>query len=205
MKLSPPLLVTLGSSVITATTVFASPYQDGDLVFHESQSAQSKAIQEATTSRWSHVGIVFQKNGQWLVAEAVQPVRVTTLASFISRGRNQDYRIYRFPGLTNQQKTRLRKQAKKFLGKNYDIYFEWSQDRIYCSEFTYKAFLAATGIEIGIVQKFRDLKMDGPYARELIRRRLEDTGRALNLDEPIVTPASQILDPKLELVERSDY
>lgn len=76
-------------------------------------------------------------------------------------------------------------------------------DRRGGSEFVYKVFPSTTGIEVGLVQKFRDLRLDGPYVKELIRRRIADTGRTLNLDEPIVTPASQILDSKLELLERS--
>lgn len=204
MKLRRAFSVTLWLSVAVIEAGFASPYQDGDLIFHESQSAQSKAIQEATASRWSHVGILFQENGRWLVAEAVQPVRLTTLAAFISRGKNHEYRIYRLPGLTHQQKDDLRAEAKKFFGRSYDIYFEWTDDLIYCSEFVYKVFNDALGIEVGVVQSFRDLKRDGPYARELIRRRLEDTGRSLRLDEAIVTPASQTQDLKLQLVERSE-
>lgn len=180
--------------------VQASPYQDGDIVFHESLSNQSKAIQEATGSRWSHVGIIFQERGRWLVAEAVGPVRYTSLAKFIARGKKHEFRIYRLPGLTPDQKSELRNQADKFKGRGYDIYFEWSDNLIYCSEFVYKVFKAATGVDIGVIQKFRDLKLDGPFARRLIQLRLTDKGRALNLDEEIVTPASQISDSKLSLV-----
>ena len=180
---------------------FAVSYQEGDIIFQESQSSQSKAIQEATNSRWSHVGILFENSGEWFVAEAVQPVRLTRLQSFIARGKNQAYRIYRASGLTDQHRKNLRSQTLLLIGQNYDIYFEWSDDLIYCSELVYKVFQKAAGIEIGTVQKFKDLRLDGPYIKELIRRRIQDTGRVLNLDEPIVTPASQIIDPDLQLVE----
>lgn len=180
------------------------PYQNGDLIFQESQSDQSKAIRESTNSRWSHVGILFSEQGKWFVAEAIQPVTVTPLRAFLARGKNREYRIYRVPGLTENQQRDLRREVRSYLGQNYDIYFEWSDDLIYCSELVYKTFLKVTGLEVGRIQRFRDLRLDGPYARELIRRRIEDTGRTLNLDEPIVTPASQILDSKLVMVERSD-
>lgn len=188
---------------LSAAVSRATPYQDGDLVFHESTGEQARAIHEATGSRWSHVGLVFRDGDRWLVIEAVQPVRVTTLAAFIARGKNRDYRITRRPGLTDAQKRELRAEAQRYVGKNYDIYFEWSDDLIYCSELVYKVFRAAAGVEIGVVQKFRDLRLDGPYAQELIRRRLAGTGRTLDLDEPIVTPASQAADPRLVLVESS--
>jgi len=171
------------------------------LIFHESQSAQSAAILEATNSRWSHVGILFQDDGQWHVAEGAQPVRIVSLPVFIARGKNQTIRVYRLPGLTDAQKKQLRTEINVHLGKIYDIYFEWSDDLVYCSELVYKVFLSTVGVRIGTLQKFRDLRVDGPYVKELIRRRITDTGRTLNLDEPIVTPISQLSDPKLVRIE----
>lgn len=178
-------------------------YQDGDLIFHESKSTQSNAIREATESRWSHVGILFQEKGKWFVAEASRPVRVVTLSSFIAHGKDHEYRIYRLPTLSDPQKNQLKIEVERYLGMNYDIYFEWSDDLIYCSEFVYKTFYAVTGVEIGTVQKYRELKLDGPYAKELIRVR-ETDGHRLNLEEIIVTPASQLNDSDLVLVEKTD-
>lgn len=182
------------------TSAFA--YQDGDIIFHQSQGPQAPAIKEATGSIWTHVGMIFYRNNQWQVAEAVQPVRWTPLSSFISRGKNQAYRIYRVPGLKPEQRKELRTQVDSFIGKDYDIYFEWSDDHIYCSELVYKAYRRATGVEVGTVQKFRDLNLNGPYVKELIRQRIENEGRDLNLDEPIITPIAQIQDKNLQLVEQ---
>lgn len=205
MKISPLaffiLLVALAlDSVSHATPPKPPDYQDGDIIFHQSQTAQSKAILEATGSPWSHVGILFEDGGKWYVAEAVQPVRVTSLSSFLKRGKGGHYRTYRMPGLQAVHKTAIRNYIESRIGTDYDLYFEWSDDLLYCSELVYKAYLYATGSEIGSVQKFRDLKLDGPYVKELIRRRIHDTGRKLNLDEPIVTPVSQLLDADLKLV-----
>lgn len=185
-----------------ANLAFAVEYQDGDLIFQESQSAQAAAIQEATGSRWSHVGILFRKDEKWIVAEGAQPVREVPLESFVGNGKGGDYRVYRLPKMTDVQKQELRKLVEEQLGRPYDIYFEWSDDLLYCSELVYKVFLKATGVEIGTLQKFRDLKLDGPYVKELIRRRYTDTGRPLNLDEPIVTPFTQLQDLDLVLIER---
>lgn len=199
MKIS--ILVLLSFVFLGSTSAFAVTYQDGDLIFHESQGPQAKAIQEATGSKWTHVGMLFLKQDKWQVAEAVQPVRYTSLSSFISRGKNGAYRIYRVPGLKTEQKQDLRAQVDAFMGRDYDIWFEWSDDLIYCSELVYKTFFRATGIEVGQVQKFRDLKLDGPYVKEMIRQRVENTGRELDLNEPIITPVAQIRDTKLVLVE----
>ena len=47
-----------------------SVLQHGDLIFHKSQSPQSKAIFEATGSEWSHVGILVKNKNTWYVVEA---------------------------------------------------------------------------------------------------------------------------------------
>lgn len=45
--------------------------RNGDIVFHTSRSAQSLAIQKATESPYSHMGIVYVEDGRALVFEAV--------------------------------------------------------------------------------------------------------------------------------------
>ena len=70
-----------------ATTASVAPQlRDGDLIFHTSQSAQSRAIQLATHSAWSHCGIVYKHGATWQVFEAVQPVKLTSLAEWVARG-----------------------------------------------------------------------------------------------------------------------
>ena len=50
--------------------------RDGDIVFHTSRSSQSLAIQLATKSPYSHMGIVYLRDGKPFVFEAVQPVKL---------------------------------------------------------------------------------------------------------------------------------
>jgi len=42
----------------------ATPLRDGDIIFHTSRSAQSVAIQRATHSPYSHVGLVLYRDGK---------------------------------------------------------------------------------------------------------------------------------------------
>jgi hypothetical protein len=53
--------------------------KNGDIIFQTSLSQQSKAIQLATNSKYSHCGIIYKDNGQFYVYEAVQPVKITCL------------------------------------------------------------------------------------------------------------------------------
>jgi hypothetical protein len=62
--------------------------KNGDLIFQTSLSEQSKAIQSATKSKYSHCGIIYRENKQYYVFEAVQPVKATALDRWIARGEN---------------------------------------------------------------------------------------------------------------------
>ena len=48
-------------------------FKEGDIIFQTSSSRQTKAIQLATHSEWSHVGIILKNNNEFYVYEAVQP------------------------------------------------------------------------------------------------------------------------------------
>jgi hypothetical protein len=163
------------------------PYKEGDVIFIQSQTSQAAALREATESVWTHVGLMIKKGSSWYVVEAVGPVKETPLAEFIGRSKNKSYRVYRFKHfdaatMTAQLKARIPKYNKP-----YDIYFEWTQERIYCSELTYHLMKDVTGFDLGRIQKMKEMKLDGPYAQALIKKRL--------------TPVSQLEDDELTLIE----
>ena len=55
---------------------------------------------------------------------------------------------------------------------------------------------------MGRVQKMKEMRIDGPYVQAPIQKRLTDTGRGLNPEEPIIAPVSQMLDRNMELIQR---
>lgn len=117
----------------------ASGYRprNGDIVFQTSTSSQSLAIQLATRSPYSHMGIVYIRDGAPLVFEAVQPVRLTPLATWIKRGERGRFVAKRVRNadavLTAATLRKMRQVGETFAGRDYDLYFEWSDERIYCS------------------------------------------------------------------------
>lgn len=175
------------------------PYKEGDIIFIQSQTQQAAALREATGSVWTHVGIIVKKNSNWVVAEAIGPLKYTPIAEFVARSKNKSHKIYRFRHFESSMLPALYKTLPKY-NKPYDIYFEWSEERIYCSELTYHVFKDVTGFELGRIQKMKDMKLDGPYAQALIKKRYTDTGKELDLEEPIITPISQVLDENLALI-----
>ncbi|MES2803243.1 MAG: YiiX/YebB-like N1pC/P60 family cysteine hydrolase [Bdellovibrionota bacterium] len=175
-------------------------YMDGDVIFIQSQSTQSAALREATGSVWTHVGFLVKQNSQWTVAEAIGPVVSTPINDFIARSKNKTYQVYRFRHFDpTTMRSALLTAIQKY-NKPYDIYFEFSNTRTYCSELTYKVMFDVTGVGLGRVQKMRDMKLDGPYVKALIQKRLTEIGKELNPDEDIITPVSQMMDANVTLI-----
>jgi hypothetical protein len=111
---------------------------EGDLIFHTSQSAQSKAIQLATHSPYSHCGLLYKSSGEWQVFEAVQPVKLTPLARWVARGQGGHFVVKRLRdaqvGITPAMLAQLKAAGQPLLGHDYDLAFNWSDRQIYCSE-----------------------------------------------------------------------
>src|ERR1700737_4905381 len=69
--------------------------QDSDIIFQTSLSSQSVAIQRATHSKYSHMGLVMLRDGVPYVLEASATVRYTPLKKWIERGSGRHYEIRR--------------------------------------------------------------------------------------------------------------
>ncbi|MFK8002891.1 MAG: YiiX/YebB-like N1pC/P60 family cysteine hydrolase [Polyangiales bacterium] len=170
----------------------------GDVVFHRSRSAQSRVIQEVTGSPWTHVGVVFEREGALWVLEAVQPVKWTRLGEWVRRGRGSELAIRRpRAALSGDALDTLRQSGERFLGRPYDARFEWDERRIYCSELVWLMFEDALGLRLSEPQRWQDLTLSRA-ARRLARRRL---GRLPTPGSLIVTPvalldSASLFDPR---------
>jgi Permuted papain-like amidase enzyme, YaeF/YiiX, C92 family len=191
-----PLMTCL---VLSCSSWAAPAVRDGDIIFHTSRSAQSAAIQRATHSPYSHVGIVIHRDGKPYVFEAIATVRYTPLADWIARGDGGRYVVKRLTsGLTAEQAAQLRVAARQFEGKPYDLYFEWSDERIYCSELVWKMYQQALGVRLGTLQKLREFDLSDPVVKAKMRERY---GGRVPLDEPVISPEAQFASPLLSPVE----
>lgn len=188
-------------SAQTVTEQVGALATDGDVILHKSQSSQAAALRAATGSEYTHVGIVFHHDGELQVLEAVEPVRWTPLGDWIQRGAHQHVVLMRVNGLSPEAADTVRAAATAYIGVGYDLLFEWSDERIYCSELVYKAFQSATGREIGERETLRDLDLSSEAVRRLIDAR---TGGDVDLAEPVVTPLSILNDGELTVVFAND-
>lgn len=163
--------------------------QNGDLIFQTSLSGQSKAIQLATQSRYSHCGILYKDGGDYYVFEAVQPVKRTPLKQWIARGQDGHYVIKRLKNaaqvLTPATIAQMKRVGEQFSGKNYDLTFEWSDDKIYCSELIWKIYQRATGLEIGQLQQLKNFDLSSPVVRNIMKARY---GNHIPLEETVISP-----------------
>jgi hypothetical protein len=188
-------LAALAALLVLQSTRAAEPLRDGDLIFHASRSSQSLAIQRATHSPWSHVGIVFFRDGKPFVYEAIATVRYTPLATWAARGDGGTYVVKRLRRpLDSRQVAKLRAAARPFEGRPYDLYFEWTNQRIYCSELVWKMYHDALGIELGGLQKLREFDLADAAVRAKMRQRYGDH---VPFDEPVISPARVFASPLL--------
>lgn len=175
--------------------------QEGDIIFHTSRSAQSLAIQQATGSRYSHMGIILLRDGKPYVFEAVATVKFTPLAAWIDRGEKKHFVVKRLKNaeqiLTAPMQSRLRQQALRFAGKPYDSLFSWSDEKLYCSELVWKIYDRALGIHIGKLQKVREFNFSAPAVQQKLRERY---GTRIPWNESVISPGAMFESPKLVTV-----
>jgi hypothetical protein len=171
--------------LLCTSYVFAQDFQDGDMIFQTSKSSQSKVIQDLTHSKFTHCGIIFYKSGRPYVFEAVQPVTFTSIDEWIKRGVNGKYAVTRYSrSLSKDDVDRMYKYAKDQLGKPYDLKFQWSDTRMYCSELIYKVYVAG-GVTLSDCRVFEDYDINSPAAKKLIEKRYKgDFAKG----EPVITP-----------------
>lgn len=122
----------------------------------------------------------------------------------IARGQDGKYVIKRLKNadqvLTPTTLTKMKQVGDQFKGKNYDLTFEWSDDKIYCSELIWKIYQRATGIEIGKLEKLSDFDLTNEAVKKKMKERYGDK---IPTEEIVISPAS-IFDSELLTTVKSN-
>ena len=176
--------------------------QEGDIIFQSSMSGQSYAIQLATNSKYSHCGILLKnKKGELQVLEAIQPVVFTPIDEFIRRGDDNHYMVKRLNNrdevITEEVLKEMHQVGKSFVGKDYDIKFLWSDDKMYCSELVWKIYERSTGIKLGEPQPLKSYSLDSKVVKQKMEERY---GKDIPWVEPMVAPSTVFDAEMLEVV-----
>lgn len=175
--------------------------KDGDIIFQSTSGGQGKAIQIATHSKYSHCGIIYIVDGQPYVYEAIQPVKMTQLNNWIARGDDEHYVIKRLKNdekLTPNVLKKMRAEGEKFKGKDYDIYFGWSDNALYCSELVWKIYKRGAGIEVGTPQKLSSFDLSNATVKQQLAERY---GSNIPYNETVISPAAIFESDNLMTVE----
>lgn len=157
----------------------------GDIVFQSLNGSELAAvIESATQSPYSHCGIVTKQGDAWMVLEAIGPVQEIPLSHWILRGRNFKYDVFRLDDRYQDKIAAMVENGRAYLGRPYDIQYEFDDEKIYCSELVFKAFKQATTEDLGRVVELGTLEWQ---AHEAFIRSI--TGGELPLDRLMITPA----------------
>jgi len=203
-RLLKSLLIVLAiTPVLTACNAQPKDVKDGDIIFQETSGGQGKAIQIATHSKYSHCGIIYMVDGKPYVYEAVQPVKMTPLDKWIARGDEEHYVIKRLKNastvLTPDVLKKMKAAGEPFKGKDYDIYFGWGDNDLYCSELVWKIYKRGAGIEVGKPQKLASFDLSNPIVQQKLAERY---GSSIPYEEQVISPAAIFESDKLELVDQ---
>lgn len=164
---------------------------EGDMIFQTSQSKQCEAVRIATNSKFSHCGIVFIEKGKKYVFEAVQPVKYTPLETWITHGKENHFIVTRLKNASKILNVQILQKMKTYgnslSNKNYDLYFEWSDDKIYCSELIWKIYKNGAGIELCPLQKLKDFNLKDIRVQAILAERY---GNKIPLEENVIAPSN---------------
>jgi len=179
--------------------------RDGDLIFQTSLSNQSKAIQLATNSKYSHCGLIYKRGREFYVFEAIQPVSLTPMDEWIARGEGGRFVVKRLKNfeqvLTPPALERMKLIGDDWLGKSYDLAFEWSDDKLYCSELVWKIYQRGAKVEIGKLERLKDFNL----ANKEVQQKLEERyGADIPMNDQVISPVA-IFESDLLMTVKTNY
>jgi len=176
----------------------ANTHKDGDIIFIVNPSGQGKAIQLATKSKYTHVGVIFFEDGKEYVYHAVEPVMRSSLAEFKSMSADGTYEIRRLKDqsvLTKENVAKMLADAKSKLGTHYDLGFSWDDKQLYCSEFVWKVYNKTLTLSIGDLRPLKDFDLTHPAVKQKMEERY---GKNIPLEEKMISPGDMYNSALLE-------
>lgn len=133
--------------------------------------------------------------------EAAKTVRFTPLKQWIARSTGNHYVVKRLKNqLSASQQQALYREAIRYQSRPYDLTFSWDDERIYCSELVWKIYKNALNTEVGQLQTLREFDLSSPEVQAKMKERY---GKAVPLDETVISPVAMFDSPLLTTVYES--
>ena len=162
----------------------------------------SLTIEGATQSPYSHCGMVAFENNTWVVYEAIGPVQRTPFDAFIAQGRGHYFDAFRLQDAFQPAIPAIITAMQPYLGRDYDIEYQFDDDEIYCSELIYIAWQEAMATEIaeGTVQPLGQVVTLGDLHWQPFEAFIRTIDPSLPLDRAMITPRDLAAAQQLKLV-----
>ncbi len=159
--------------------------EEGDIVFQSLSRSSDlvRAIEGVTDSEYSHCGVVIKEKGEWVVIESLGKVIKTPLFTWLARGRGHRMDVFRFQDKHKKNMPQFKMALSEYLGRPYDSRYRLDDEKIYCSELPYKAYLKCTGEELASLESLNTLNWE-PYIKTIEKY---EKGK-VPLDRKMITP-----------------
>ncbi len=143
--------------------------RNGDLIFREGPSLNSKVVKSMSDSKFSHVGMVYKSKGRWMVVHAVPDeneshetdfVKCEPIESFLYPSKAKSSKFMRVK-CNNRQALNAVKYAlfkannKTLFDNDYDLN---DTTRFYCTELVWQAYKHQG---INLISKFHKISFFG--------------------------------------------
>lgn len=208
------LLVFTIAMLLSIAKLFAYNPEAGDIFFQDgSKSDFNDAVKNVTNSwkgrNFSHCGIAVINKSRGadsvLILEAIsEGVMLTPLDKFLARSLDRNGKPKVVVGrLKDSIKYSIRpviERGEKLLGKAYDDAFDFANDKYYCSELVFVAFLDSANKPIF---ESNPMTFKNPQTKE-IDKNWDDYFRKLGIEVPEgkdgINPGGISLSPALEII-----
>ena len=103
--------------------------------------------------------------------------------------------------LTAEVVKRMESQIDVHLGKSYDIHFDWSDDKMYCSELVWKIYKECANIEVGGLKPLKEYDLTHPVVKRTMEERY---GRNIPYNEPMISPGAIFESELFRVIEDTE-
>lgn len=159
-------ILLLGAALIVSTTLFAAKdevgtvaLKNGDLLFQSLDCGPlCEQIEASLQTPYSHLGIVYIDATGIKVIESTKRTQITPLDAWLRQGRGRGADLFRLRSSQQQPGygEAIVNAAMKFLGRDYDDDWEWSDDKLYCSEMVWKSFFNGLKLRLSSPKDYYD-------------------------------------------------
>ncbi len=187
--MKPPCIVGILLYTLSLTSAPAGgrTLKEGDVVFQV--STRPDPVLLATRSKYGHVGMILKHKGELMFYEAVSPVRFTPLKTWLRKQKKTQFVVRRLKNageiLTSRNLSRLDSAASLLEGRPYDSWYNWSDEKLYCSELVWKLYHRVLGVDLCELRKLKSYDLTSPEVQKKLKERFPD---GAPLEETMVSP-----------------